>query len=173
MPSPRPSGSGVEKILVSPHEVPQDHILDFVILSHRPLEPGVGLFASRLRLFFFLCRSSPSLSLALFRAPLSFPSGCPTIPSEVSHFVTVITLHLRGVPVFFPLGAMISISQGEGRLLVLLISGRRLVISQCKSSLRPRSCRRVHRFCSGYGWTRRRKEPSQVVGLGGPGPKLL
>ena len=173
MPSPRPPGSGVEKILVSSHKIPKDYVLHLVVFACCSSKPGVSLFAGGLWFLLFLDCSSPGLSLSAFRAPLPFSPGCPTISGKVSHFVTIITLHLGGVPAFFPLSAMISVSLGEGWLWVLLVPRRRFIISQCESSLRPRSCRCVHCVCIGYGWTRRHKEPSQVVRLGGTGPKPL
>src|ERR1700761_8409692 len=98
MPSPRPPGSGVEEILISSHKIPKDHVFYFVVFARRPVEPGIGFFVGCLRLFFSLRHSSPGLSLAAFRTPLPFLSGCPTIPGEVSHFITVITLHLGCIP---------------------------------------------------------------------------
>ena len=173
MPSPRPPGSGVEKILVSSHEIPEDHVLHLVVFTCCSSKPGVRFFAGRLWFFLFLGSSSPGLSLAAFRTPLPFPTGCSTVSGEVSHFVTIVTLHLGGVPASLSLCSMISISRGKWRLLILLVPRRRFVVSQRKSSLRPRSCRCVHRVCIGYGWTWRRKEPSQVVRFGGAGPKPL
>ena len=137
MPSPRPPGLGVEKILVSSHKIPKDHVFYFVVFACRPSEPGVGLFTGSLRFFFFPRRSSPSLSLAALRAPLLLPAGCSAIPGEVSHFITVIALYLGDVSMPFPLDAVVSVPRREGRLLILLVSRRRFVISQCKSSLRP------------------------------------
>ena len=137
MPSPRLPGSGVEKILISSHKIPKDHVLYFVVLTRHSSKPGVGLFSGRLWFLLFLGRSSPSLSLTAFRAPLPFPSGCPAISGKVSHLITIIALHLGGVPAPFSLSMMVSVPWGEGRLLVLLISRRRFVISQHKSSLRP------------------------------------
>ena len=137
MPSPRPPGSGVEKILVSSHKIPKDHILHLIVFTCRSSEPRVGLFASRFRLFFFLDCSSPSLSLALFRAPLSFLLRCPAISGEVSHFVTIIALHLGGVSTPFSLCAVVSVLWGKGGLLILLVPRGRFVIGQCKPSLYP------------------------------------
>ena len=77
MPSPRPPGSGVEKILISPHKIPEDHVLHLVVFTRGSPEPGVGFLASSLRLFFLLGGSSPGLSLAAFRTPLPFsPRRC-------------------------------------------------------------------------------------------------
>src|ERR1700761_3744861 len=121
MPSPRPPGLGVEKILVSSHEIPKDHVLHLVVLARCPSEPGVCLLASRLRFFFFsLGNSSPSLSLAVFCTPLPFSPGCPTISGEVSHFITIVTLHLGCIPSLLPLRAVIPVVRGKGWFLILL-----------------------------------------------------
>ena len=137
MPSPRPPGLGVEKILVSSHKVSEDHVLHLIVLTGCSSKPGVCFFASRLRFVFFLGHSSPGLSLAAFRTPLPFSSGCPAISGEVSHLITIITLHLGRVSSLFPLCAMVSVSRREGWFLILLISRGRFVLSHCKSSLRP------------------------------------
>ena len=137
MPSPRLPGLGVEKILISSHEIPEDHILYFIVLACSPSKPGVRFFASRLWFFFFLGCSSPGLPLAVFRAPLPFSSGCPTVSSEVSHFIAVITLHLGGVPAPFSLRSMVSIPWGEWGFLVLLVTGWRFIVSHRKSALHP------------------------------------
>ena len=170
MPSPRPPGSGVEKILV-PYEILQDHVLHFVIFPCCCTQPGVRLFTCCPRFFILLGCSSPGLSLFALRAPLLLPSGCPAITSEMSHFVTIITLHLGGITAPFPLNLVVSIPWRERGFLVLLVSQRRFVFSQCKSSLCARSGRRVHRIWVGYGWTRRCKEPAQVVWFRGSSPK--
>src|ERR1700761_3514223 len=137
MPSPRPPGSGVEKILISSHKIPKDHVFYFVVLACRPSEPGVGFFASRLWFFFFLYCSPPCLSLSSFRAPLPFPSGCPAIPGKVSHFITIVTLHLGCISAPFSLRAMVPVPWGKGWFLILLIPRRGFIISHCESSLRP------------------------------------
>ena len=137
MPSPRPPGLGVEKILISPHEVPEDHVLHFFVLARCSSEPGVGFLASRLRFLLFLDGSSPGLPLVAFCAPLSFPARCSTVPGEVSHFVTIVTLHLGGISTPFSLRTMVPLPWREGRFLILLVSWRRFVVRQCESSLRP------------------------------------
>ena len=149
MPSPRPLGSGVEKILISSYKILKDHILHFVIFPCCCTQPGVRLFTGCPWFVVPLGCSFPGLSLFTLRAPLPFPMGCPAITSEVSHFVAIITLHLRGITVPFPLGSVVSVPWREGGSLVLLISRRGFVISQCKSSLRARSCRRVHHIWIG------------------------
>ena len=171
MPLPRPPGSGVEKILISSHQISEDHVLYFIVFTRRSSEPRVGFLASCLWLLFLLCCSPPCLSLTPFGAPLSFSPGCPTIPGEVSHLITIITLHLRCVPMPFSLRSMVSVPWWKGGFLILLVSGRRFVVSHRKSSLRPRSCRRVHRVCIGYGWMRRGKESPQVVWFSSTGAK--
>ena len=173
MPSPRLPGSGIEKILISSHEIPEDQIFNFVVFPCCCPKPGVGLFSGHLWFLFFLDGSSPGLPLSALRAPLLFPTGCPTIPSKVSHFITVVTLHLGGVPASFPLSSMVSISWREGGFLVLLVPRRRFVVSQCKSSLYSRSCRCVHCVWIRYGWTWRCEEFAQVVQFGRPRLKSL
>ena len=171
MPLPRPPGSGVEKILVSSNQIPEDHVLHLVVFTCRSSEPGVGFFASRPRFLFLLGCSPPRLSLTPLRAPLPFSPGCPAVSSKVSHLITIVTLHLGGVSTLFPLCAVVPVSWGKGWFLILLVSWRRFIISQSKSSLRPQSCRCVHRISIGYRWTRWCKESPQVVRFGGTGPK--
>ena len=134
--SPRPPGSGVEKILIPTHEIPQDHVLYFIILASCSSQPGIRFFAGRLWFPVVLGDSSPGLSLSALQAPLLFPMGCPTIASKVSHFITIVALHLRWVAPPFPLCLVVSVSWRKRRFLVLLVSRRRFVVSQCKLSLR-------------------------------------
>jgi hypothetical protein len=91
-------GSGVEKILIFPDEVPQNHVLDLVIFFGYCAQPGVSFipwfWCRRVSFVFILGRSSPGLPLSPLRSPLLFSTRGPAIASEVSHFITVVTLHL-------------------------------------------------------------------------------
>ena len=53
MPLPRLSGSGVEKILISSHEISEDQILYFFVISCCPSEPCIGFFVECHFLHFF------------------------------------------------------------------------------------------------------------------------
>ena len=121
MPLPRPLGSGIEKILVSSHKIPKDQVLHFILFSRCCSKPRVHLLTGCFWLFFFLGHPSPGLPLFAFCTPLSFPARCPTILSEVSHFITIVTLHLSEVAMPFPLCAVVSVPWWEGWLLVLLV----------------------------------------------------
>ena len=127
MPLPRPLGLGVEKILVSSHEIPEDHVLHFVFFPCCCTQPCVRPFACCSWFFFSLGSPSPSLSLFALRAPLSFPAGCSAVSGEMSHFITIVTLHLGDITAPFPLDPMVPVPWGEGWLLVLLIPRRGFV----------------------------------------------
>ena len=163
MPSPRPLGEGVEKILVSPHEIPEDQILHLIILSCHHSKPGVCFLLRCFCFFFFLDCSSPGLTLFSLRTPLPFPLGCSAIMSEVSHFIAIVTLHLGEVAMPFSLYSVISIPWREGRFLILLIPWRWFIVHQSESCLGPQSRRCVHCIWIRYGWTQRCKEFCQVV----------
>jgi hypothetical protein len=78
MPSPRPPGSGVDKILVL-HKTSQDQVFHFVILSRYSSEPGGGfvLFCFLLegRFFWFITSASSTI------VGSSFPLGLSAIAS--------------------------------------------------------------------------------------------
>ena len=81
MPSPRPLGSGVWKILILPHHL-EYQIFYFVTFPPYSTEPRVGSFDRGLFHRFIL--RGPSLGFALLWA----------IATNVSHLIAIIALHL-------------------------------------------------------------------------------
>src|ERR1700761_7493325 len=81
MPSPRPSGSGIWKILILPHGL-QYQIFHLVTFTSYSTEPHIGLFEGGLLRRFLLHGSG--LGFALLRA----------VVTNMPHLTAIIALHL-------------------------------------------------------------------------------
>ena len=94
MPSPRPSGSGVRKILPLPHRL-KDQVLHFIALLPDPLQPIIGAF--------FV---GGPFGVRIDNSGFAFPflgrglSFLETVTREVSELLAVETLYSPHVPSF-------------------------------------------------------------------------
>jgi hypothetical protein len=97
MPSPRPSGLGVWKILLFPQRL-HDGVFGFIVFIGYVFEPIICflLWVSVVRnytcnLFVFVSFCLSSLTWTLTRLPLSLLGGLSAIPDHMSWFLTAIT----------------------------------------------------------------------------------
>ena len=102
MPSPRPSGSGILKILPFPHRL-QDEFFDLVAFPSYLSEPRVHLVFRR-----FLGSSS----LRRFRGVWGVSTGPSTVLADVAILLAVIALYLLQIS-SLPLSLEIAISRGK------------------------------------------------------------
>ena len=124
MPSPRPSGSGVWKILPLPHGL-KNQVLHLIVFLSYSLQLLIGVFFCSGPLGVCVCGSC--------LAP--FPLDCglsflEAITSEVSILLTMKTLYSPHVPLFF-LPSNVPLSRGEGRhgRLVFMAGSRGTVVT--------------------------------------------
>ena len=107
MPSPRPSGLGVWKILPFPHSL-EDQVLHLITFLPHCFQPLIGVFFCSGPLGVHVCDSCFA----------SFPLGggfsfLEAVASEVSKLLTIKTLYSPHIPLFsLPLN--IPFSRGEG-----------------------------------------------------------
>ena len=116
MPSPRPSGSGILKILPLPHRL-QNEFFDLIAFSSYLSEP-------RVRSVF--CRLLGSSPLRRFRSAWGVSTGSSTVSADVAVLLAVIALYLLQIS-SLPLPLEIAVSRGKWGLcigFVLLLSFR-------------------------------------------------